>query len=83
MSGASVSTGSIGSVFSFLSRASMFAMVNSRGSSFGVTSLHSSGVDTGAPGSGRTLKGATIVLPRAVLQVVHVHLARRSLPPAA
>jgi len=40
-------------------RAGPVATVNFRLSSLGVTSLHASGIDTGAPGKGRALNGAT------------------------
>ena len=38
-------------------------IVNAPGSSDAFTSSHSNGMDTVAPGSGRTLNGATIVCP--------------------
>ena len=41
------------------------------------TSLHASGIDTGAPGSGRTLNGATSSCAVAVLQPVEIDLAAR------
>ncbi len=44
-------------------RAGAFTIVNFRISSLGVTSLHASGIDTGAPGKGRALKGATSKRP--------------------
>ena len=40
-------------------RAGTVLIVNARMSSLGVTSRQESGVETGAPGSGRTLNGAT------------------------
>ncbi len=49
-------------------------IVNVRGSSEKFTSSHTSGIDTVAPGSGRTLNGATIDLAVPVLEVVEVDL---------
>ena len=39
------------------------------------TSLHRSGMETGAPGSGRALKGATMQPSRPDLEIVDIHLA--------
>src|SRR5207247_8591296 len=56
-SGLSSSTGRSGSSPSFFIRAGAVLIVNFLMSSFGVTSLHLRGIDTGAPGRGRTLYG--------------------------
>jgi hypothetical protein len=44
-------------------RATIVFTVNRAGSSVGVTSRHSSGHEAGAPGSGRSENGATMVCP--------------------
>ena len=49
--------------FSFRIRSGTVLIVCFRMSSRGLTSRHASGTETGAPGSGRTLNGATISLP--------------------
>ena len=58
-----LSTSSSGSARCFSSRAGSVFMVKRRGSSLGPTSLHSSGVEAGAPGTGRRLNGDTSVRP--------------------
>src|SRR5437870_2655173 len=62
-SGLSSSTGASGSRPSCCMRAAAVLMVNFPGSRRALTSFHSSGMETVAPGSGRTLNGATISWP--------------------
>ncbi len=62
MSTLSRSTGAIGS-FTVAKRSGTVRIVNALGSRRAVTSSQRSGHETGAPGSGRTENGATIVCP--------------------
>ena len=62
-SGFSVSTSRIGSSFIRAIRLGAFLIVNLSAWSLPFTSLHLSGIDTGAPGSGRTHNGDTSSLP--------------------
>src|SRR5205823_2951185 len=62
-SGTSVSTGASGSSFNLRIRAGAVLSVNFAGSSLPFTSLHLSGTETVAPGTGRALNGPAIVLP--------------------
>ena len=62
-SGFASSTGAHGSAPRRSIRSSALRIVNVFGSSVSFTSSYSSGIDTVAPGSGRTLNGATMVWP--------------------
>ena len=62
-SGTTSSTSTSGSALSFLNRSGAVLMVCFLMSSRLFTSRHARGIDTGAPGSGRTLNGATSSLP--------------------
>src|SRR5687767_11501287 len=56
-------TGDTGSLPSISIRSIAVLIVNARGSSASFTSSHVRGIDTDAPGSGRTLNGATMSWP--------------------
>src|SRR4029453_10357544 len=60
MSGGKSRSSRSGSRFSFRIRSEALAMVKDLMSNWGVTSAHWSGMETGAPGSGRALNGATM-----------------------
>jgi hypothetical protein len=62
-SGVSSSTRTAGSVSSRSMRSTAVLIVNALGSRDAFTSSHCSGIETVAPGSGRTLNGATMVWP--------------------